>query len=85
MESATKIDYSDNTPIKARCECAVRVKPLGAGASDFVHQDEKYANWRYHGCDVEKNEIVFGDVDPKKKLFKYTYPKFIADGTFSQK
>ena len=83
MESSS-IDFSNNTPILAYCECAVRVKPLGAGSGDYVQEDEIFGTWRYHGVNLEKKEVYFGDEDPKKKQFTYTFPKFIADGTYTQ-
>ena len=67
MESSPSDIYSDNTPVPATCDVAVRIKPLGAGAGDLVAFEEKYSNWRYHGCDLEKKSIRFGDADPKKK------------------
>lgn len=75
---------SSNEPILAKCDVAVRIKPLGAGAGDVtVECEEKYSGWRYKGCNVAKNEITFGDIDPKKKQITYNFPKFIADGDFS--
>jgi hypothetical protein len=62
----------------------VRIKPLGAGSGDITIEGENYNGWRYKGCNVEKNEISFGDIDPKKKQVTYNFPKFIADGEYSQ-
>ena len=61
------MESSDNSAVHHKCDVCVRVKPLGAGAGDIVHEDEKYGSWRFHGCDREKNMIHFGDEDPKKK------------------
>ena len=56
---------------KQRCKINVRVKPLGIGNSDIqdVIPDDKAASKRFKSA--ENNEIVIGDIDPKKKVSVY--------------
>ena len=83
MESAADVFSAPPEPIFAKCDVAVRVKPLGAGASDIVNFNEKYGNWRFHKADSEKKEVVFGDVDPKRKKYVYNFPKFVANDDYT--
>jgi hypothetical protein len=78
------MESSNNNPVHHKCDVCIRIKPLGAGAGDIVHEDEKYGNWRFHGYDRDKNQIHFGDADPKKKQSTYNFPKFVADDSYNQ-
>ena len=45
------IDDSDNKAIPHKADVCVRIKPLGAGAGDIEHVNDKMSNKRLDGFD----------------------------------
>ena len=74
------IDYKSNEPVAARCEVAVRLKPLGAGKSDIIHEHEKFGKMRLTHVDAPNHTIVFGGSSETVMNF----PRFIATGEYTQ-
>ena len=77
------IDYASNGAIPARCEVAVRLKPLGAGKSDIIYMHDKYGSMRLNYVDADKNIIMFGQEGGKGKQEVFNFPTFIATGEYT--
>ena len=60
-KSVNSIDYSNNPAIKSKCHVTIRIKPLGSGAGDIVHESEKLGNKRLKEFNKDKNEMIFLD------------------------
>lgn len=81
----TKSDVTDNStcPKKSHTEISVRIKPIGAGAGDKIHNkiEPKWTRKKIQHVDTEKMEIMMGeDGEDRKRFREYKFPHFVAEG-----
>ena len=81
--SDNKYQEAGSKPILSHIFTCVRIKPLGAGAGDIEHPNDKFANKRLDGFDAQKHEITIGDTKTKRAKV-YTFPKFVAPPEYTQ-